>query len=148
MEENNPIIRIGNSLRELNRAFFNATRKDAELCGVTPIQFLALRLLKHYPLIGLGELSELMHIGASTASGVVDRLVQAGLIRRERTEKDRRAVVLRLSQAGEDLLMQANDRIMKRLSPLMELPAPDVEHLLRIHEIMIDILRKAGEEKQ
>ena len=143
MEDQEKIVRITRSLRELNQSYYQATRKDAESCGVTPIQHLALRLLKQYPMIGLGELSDLMYTGASTASGVVDRLVRAGLIVRDRLKEDRRAVVLKLSAEGEELLARTSERILRRLSPLLELSEEDVGHLLRVHGKIIDILQKA-----
>ncbi|TJY43218.1 MarR family transcriptional regulator [Cohnella pontilimi] len=146
MEEQNPIVRISNSLRELNQTFFQTTRREAEACGTTQIQHLVLRLLKQYPMIGLNELSELMHTGASTASGVVDRLVHAGLIERDRLETDRRAVVLKLSPEGERLVEVTSERLLDRLSPLLSLPEEDVDQLLRIHGQIVQILQKAREE--
>ncbi|WP_123040012.1 MarR family winged helix-turn-helix transcriptional regulator [Cohnella candidum] len=146
MDEQNPIIRITNSLRELNQTYFQTTRKEAEACGITQIQYLMLRLLKQYPKIGLNELSELMHTGASTASGVVDRLVQAGLIERDRLETDRRAVVLKLSPEGERLVEVTSERVLKRLSPLLSLSEEDIGHLLRIHAQIVHILQKARED--
>ena len=146
MDERSPIVRIGDSLRKLNQAFFQATRREAEACGVTPIQFLVLRILKKYPHIGLNELSELMYTGASTVSGIVERLVRAGLIKRERAEKDRRSVVLNLTSAGEELVVKAHERIMQRLSPLRQLSDEEVDHLLRIHETIIQILQQTRED--
>ncbi len=147
MEGPNPIDGIVHSLRELNRAFYLAIRKDVEDFGLTNIQFRAMRLLKQFPKIGLNELSNLMHSGASTASGIVERLVHAGLVLRERPDWDRRALVLMLSPAGEELLEQANGRIMRRLSPMLELSNADVEHMLRIHKQIIAILERVREEK-
>jgi DNA-binding MarR family transcriptional regulator len=146
VDEQQQILQIANSFREVNQNFYQATRKDAEACGVTPIQYLVLRMLKQYPNIGLNELSELMHTGASTASGVVDRLVQAGLVMRGKPETDRRAVVLNLSSEGEVLLSRTNERIMRRLSSLLELSDADIDHLLRIHQQIAHILQRAREE--
>jgi DNA-binding MarR family transcriptional regulator len=146
MDEQQQILRIANSFRGVTQCFYQATRKDAEASGLTPIQFLVLRMLKQYPQIGLTELSDLMHKGASTTSGVVDRLVHAGLIIREKPETDKRAVILHLTPKGEDLLNRTNERLMRRLSPLLQLSDDDVEHLLRIHQQIIHILLKAREE--
>jgi DNA-binding MarR family transcriptional regulator len=146
LDEQQQILRIANSFREVNQQFYQATRKDADVCGVTPIQYLVLRMLKQYPQIGLTELSDLMHTGASTTSGVVDRLVQAALVAREKLSTDRRAIVLKLTPEGEDLITRTNERIMNRLSSLLELSPEDVEHLLRIHRQMVTILQKAREE--
>ena len=146
MDEHQPIIQLMNSMRELNQSFFQATRKDAEAAGITYIQLLALKLLKHNPSIGLGELSERMYASASTTSGVVDRLVQAGLIERERPQSDRRSVVLKLTPEGERILELTSRRIMVRLAPLLQLPEEDFRHLLRIHGKIISILHQARED--
>jgi DNA-binding MarR family transcriptional regulator len=146
MNEHDTIVRIANSLRKLNQSFLQATWKDAEACGVTTIQFMALRMLKQYPMIGLGELSELMHIGESTTSGIVKRLVCAGLILQERPEEDRRAIRLKLSPAGEQLAEKANERIMKRLSSILEIPAEEIEQMLDTHAKIVQVLQKSGEE--
>lgn len=146
-ESQQKIMRITRSLRELNQSFYHATRKDAEACGVTQIQYLALRMIKNYPDIGLNELADLMNSGASTASGVVERLVQGGWIVREKTASDRRAVILRLTPEGEELLSKANKLIMTRLAPLLELPDEDVGHLIRIHGEIARILQSIREDK-
>ncbi|MBW5444607.1 MarR family transcriptional regulator [Cohnella sp. CFH 77786] len=140
------IMQITRSMRELNQSFYHATRKDAEACGITQIQYLVLRALKQHPMIGLGELSDLIYTGASTASGVIDRLVQAGLVVRDRLEEDRRAVALKLSPEGEELLNRVGERMMKRLSPLLQLSEEDVGQLLRIQGQMVNLLQQAREE--
>ena len=147
MPETDRIDKIIRSLRELNQAFFQATRKYAEESGITHIQFFALRLLKQYPMIGLSELAIHMRASPSTVSGVVERLVQANLIMRERPEQDRRSLVLRLSPQGEELLAGTEARIMERLSPLLDIPDEDIEHMLKVHQQMIQILKKICEEK-
>lgn len=147
MDENQQIMRIMNSLRELNQSFYQATRKEVEAFGITQIQMLVLRMLKQNPLIGLNELSDRMHTSASTTSGLADRLVQAGLIARERPAKDRRAIVLKLTEEGERLLERISECFMNRLSPLWRLSAEDYSHLLRIHGQIVNILQQAREDK-
>ena len=146
MQEKERIYKIARSLREMNQAFFQATRKYAEMNGITYIQFLALRLIKQYPLIGLGELAVHMRASPSTVSGVVDRLVQAELIVRDRPEEDRRSLVIRLSPKGEELLSRAEEQILERLSPLMDIPEKDIDRMLKLHQQIIQILKKISEE--
>ena len=142
MNENHPIFRIGNSLRQLNQQFYNAARSEAERFGITPIQFMGLFVLKKHPMIGLGEFSELMYISPSTASGVIKRLTDAGLVLQERPEENRRALVLKLSESGETILRKANESIMQKLSCLMDLSDEEVEQLLRLHGRLLELLRK------
>ena len=146
VDEQLPISQIMNSLRELNQIFFQATRKDAEAFGVTRIQLMALKIVKQNPTISMNELSDRMHSSPSTVSGVVDRLVQAGWIVRERPKRDRRSVVLKLTAEGDQLLELTSERIMSRLTPLMQLPEEDVRHLLRIHGLIVNILQQARED--
>ncbi len=148
VDEQLPFSRIMNSLRELNQSFFQATRKDAESFGVTRTQLMAMKIVKQNPTISLGELSDRMHSSPSTASGIVDRLVQAGWIARDRPQQDRRSVVLKLTPEGERLLELTSERIMNRLSPLMQqLPEEDIQHLLRIHGQIVNMLQQAREDQ-
>ncbi len=52
----------------------------------------------------LSELSQEMEISNPTASGLVDRLVQHGLVERTADPRDRRAVCISLTQKGENLV--------------------------------------------
>lgn len=147
VDEQLPFSRIMNSLRELNQSYFQATRKDAESSGVTRTQLMAMKIVQKYPALGLGELSERMHSSPSTVSGIVDRLAQAGLIARERPQQDRRSVVLKLTPEGERLLEQTSKRIMDRLAPLLQqIPEEDIQHLLRIHGQIVNMLQQARED--
>jgi len=144
--ESQRIMQLIHSLRELNQSLYQATRKETESTGITQIQLLALRRLHQHPSIGLNELADLMHMSASTASGVVERLVQAALVIRQHSDTDRRAVVLNLTEAGKQLVAQTSERILNKLSPLLELSDEDYNDLLRIHGQLIAMLQKARKE--
>lgn len=84
--------------REGNRLF----AADLRPLGLTPSQAEVLRVLAdHQPLtmLGLGEL--LVCETGSSPSRLVDRLVAAGLVRRDSARSDRRQVTLTLTDAGE-----------------------------------------------
>ena len=48
----------------------------------------------------MSELIELIQISGGTLTGIVDRLITAGLVARERDEADRRVVYVSLTEAG------------------------------------------------
>lgn len=76
---------------------------DLRSLGLTPSQAEVLRVLAdHQPLTltGLGELLICEH--GTNPSRLVDRLVSAGLVRRETSLGDRRQVTLSLTAEGED----------------------------------------------
>jgi DNA-binding MarR family transcriptional regulator len=77
----------------------------AEL-GVTGPQRLVLRIVGHYERIGAGQLAEVLHIHPSSLTGMLKRLEEAELLRRESDPFDRRRALLALTKRGQRL----NDR--------------------------------------
>jgi DNA-binding MarR family transcriptional regulator len=53
--------------------------------------------------LSVKEISEMLEVGQPTASHLVEKLVQAGLVERVENPEDRRAVQVRTLAAGEDL---------------------------------------------
>lgn len=91
--------------------------------GVTGPQRLVLRMIGHRGRISPGELADLMHIHPSSLTGMLQRLEQAELIRRESDPFDRRRALLDLTRRGmklndeRDGTIEATiDRALKRLT--------------------------------
>jgi MarR family transcriptional regulator, organic hydroperoxide resistance regulator len=83
---------------------------DLRPLGLTPSQAEVLRVLADFQpltLTGLGELLVCEH--GTNPSRLVDRLVCAGLVRRETQVDDRRRVTLSLSADGEHLVRRILD---------------------------------------
>ena len=74
--------------------------------GINPSQGRALEVLArgaHHgaPMIRLNQLAERLHIAPRSVTTVVDALETAGLVARVQDPEDRRAILLRLTEAGE-----------------------------------------------
>ena len=84
----------------------NAFRCQFERYNLTQQQFNILRILRgQYPKPAtINLLKERMLDKMSDASRIVDRLVQKGLVSRCTNSKDRRAVDIRISEKGIDIL--------------------------------------------
>lgn len=95
---------------------------DLRPLGVTPSQAEVLRVLADFQpltLTGLGELLVCEH--GTNPSRLVDRLVSAGLVRRETQADDRRRVTLSLTIDGEHLvrrIIDTEDRLYRTLDAL------------------------------
>lgn len=137
MADREQVSLIFRSFREVNQALHHAIWKEAEGHGLTPIQFFVLKTLDQTPRIRLSELADAIHIGSSAASGIVDRLVKMGTIKRERSESDRRSITLMLTEKGEELLKRANDSSLDRMAPLLDLKDEDVDEMIRIHQLIV-----------
>jgi DNA-binding MarR family transcriptional regulator len=70
--------------------------------------------------ITMTELAEYIHSPMSTATGIVDRLVEGGYINRERSGSDRRIVTLGLTEAGSQLISSLKNLISEYVSLIME----------------------------
>lgn len=74
-------------------------RMNREL-GITGPQRLVLRVVGLFPGMSAGELAGILHVHASTLTGVLRRLETQGLLRRVAHPDDRRRAVLHLTPRG------------------------------------------------
>lgn len=81
-------------------------RLKAEGHDITSVQFSALTKLAENPGLDQATLAALIEYDRATIGGVVKRLAQKGLIRRDPNTTDRRAFQLFLTPAGQTLLAQ------------------------------------------
>src|SRR4051812_11627144 len=94
--------------RYLLRRFLQFSEDAARKLGLPPQQYQALLAIKGYPerdYITVGELAERLHIRHHSAVGLVDRMVEQGLVVREHGQ-DRRQVYVRLTAQGTEFLQQ------------------------------------------
>ncbi|HKT72972.1 MAG TPA: MarR family winged helix-turn-helix transcriptional regulator [Steroidobacteraceae bacterium] len=100
------------TLQGLRTLFGSARAHDAELrktAGITGSQLWALSEIAQSPLpdgLTVNGLSAQMALHQTTASNLVNVLVERGLIRRERDTVDQRVVHLRVTAQGERLLLR------------------------------------------
>lgn len=97
------------------RHFLNASEQAARAAGLEPQQYLFLLALRGLPAgreATIRELAERMQLRHHSAVEMVNRLEHAQLLRRERSNADRRQVILHLTPRGEKILSRlAGQRI-------------------------------------
>ena len=102
---------------------------------LTPVQYAALAAIRANPGIDQVTLAGLIAYDRTTITGVVDRLVQKGLLVRNASSRDRRARELQVTEAGKRTLrgitpaVDAAQRSMLR--GLTEKEGTDLMRLLR-----------------
>jgi MarR family transcriptional regulator, temperature-dependent positive regulator of motility len=79
---------------------------------LTPVQYAALAAVGANPGLDQVTLAGLIAYDRTTITGVVDRLVQKGLIARHESSRDRRARELKITEAGR--------RILRGVTPAVE----------------------------
>jgi DNA-binding MarR family transcriptional regulator len=105
------------------RLFLSFSEDAARAAALSPQQHQALLAIRGFGgKLTVGELAERLAIKPHSAVGMTDRLVEAGLVVRQASTRDRRQVVLRLTPAGMRKLAKlskAHRKELKRLPPLL-----------------------------
>jgi len=82
--------------------------------GLSPPEGHLLTYLRGYAPAPIGELVRVFGIKQSTFTSMLDRLEQAGLVRRELNPEDRRSFLIHITDAGRELAEQSN-RVLETL---------------------------------
>jgi len=108
------------------RKFLRFSEQAARAAGLEPQQYqfmLALKGLPHDARARIGEMAERLQIQHHSTVELVDRLARRGLVKRQRSESDRREVLLELTSKGEkilrDLAIHHRDSLRERAPMLV-----------------------------
>ena len=99
--------RILNSIRQLVRALRLFDREAQLKYGISAAQMFVLHALDHEEVLSLNELADRTATDQSSASVVVQRLVDAGYVTRTPRKDDRRHVELRLTAKGRGVIRRS-----------------------------------------
>ena len=113
-------LELAEELRPVLLRLARNLRRETEALGVTSHQVTLLWLVRSRPGLSLRELAEQEGISAPSLSGHVDRLEAAGLLRRVRSNDDRRRVGLELTREGSALLKRVRARRTTWLATRLE----------------------------
>src|ERR671922_1144209 len=109
----------------------------AQEFDLAPQQMIALRILGGGPR-KMSDLAQALFCDNSNVTGIVDRLEERGLVRREAAEGDRRVKLLVLTEEGEFMRSEITKRMAEPPPPIASLSEAD-QRALR------DILKRALE---
>ncbi|HEY3337063.1 MAG TPA: MarR family transcriptional regulator [Propionicimonas sp.] len=109
------------------------------------------RVLSHItkdPGITGHELGERLGVSAPTASGLIDRLVEKGLVTRVDDTEDRRVRRLHATELGLDVIRQMDSMFGRALGVVIQLLSmEDLDLLVRGAKAMLDALERARVEQ-
>jgi DNA-binding MarR family transcriptional regulator len=72
--------------------------------GLTPVQHLTLEVLRGEETISPAEISERTVMDSATLSGVLDRMADAGLIKKEENPEDRRSIRVSITAKARKMM--------------------------------------------
>ena len=95
------------ALRRIIRAIDLRSRFLVTRYGLTGPQLTVLRELSDHSGVSVGELARAIHLSQATVTGILDRLAKRELIRRQRSDQDKRRVQVWLTDTGKQMLIDA-----------------------------------------
>jgi MarR family transcriptional regulator, temperature-dependent positive regulator of motility len=127
---------LARRFQQIAVAVFLAEVEEAGF-DLTPVQYAALAAIRANPRIDQVTLAGLIAYDRTTITGVVDRLVQKGLLLRHASSRDRRARELQITEAGRLTL--------RRITPVVEAAQRTMLRGLTVKEgaELMRLLRKA-----
>ena len=102
------------------------SRELASRSRITAPQLVCLITLAEQGPMTATTISREVFLSPSTVVGILDRLEEKGLVKRERVSKDRRVVTVTISEAGRKLAETAPSPLQSRLTEALSLlPVPE-----------------------
>jgi DNA-binding MarR family transcriptional regulator len=114
-------LRSGHVLRSLLREFLEEDFLN-QVCRhrLTRSQFCFLKLITSTSNLQVGELARCVGVSPAASSKNLDKLERLGLVHRVVSDQDRRAILLKASPEGRDLVREYERLKAARLAPVIE----------------------------
>ncbi|HNQ70517.1 MULTISPECIES: MarR family transcriptional regulator [Mesotoga] len=129
------------NLRTISTRIRREGRKVLRDFPITPAQFDVLQVLFFNGEKRMSDISRWLGITKSTTTGLVKRLIDADLVERRRSDKDRRSYIIDISAAGKTLIEKVIDRRVEYLKSVMtEIKSDQVKELEVIIKNLLEIM--------
>ena len=110
-------------IRLHSQAFVHGTAGRAHVELTLP-QVNMLLVVRERCKVTIKELAEALSVSPPSASAMVERLVEVGVLVREHSQVDRRVVEVHISPGAEQQISQAEERILHSLTGILEQIGP------------------------
>jgi len=117
---NDKILEIMTTVKKIMMLIKQHLDQEFKALGISESQGLIIRTLMHHDDMKVSDIAKQLDLSNSTVSGIVDRLVERGIVDRKRSEEDRRVVMVSLAQCHRQPLKKHFEVITKRLNKVMD----------------------------
>jgi DNA-binding MarR family transcriptional regulator len=129
------------TLRMQSAGHSRAAEQPLPLAEMSLAQILAMMAVKDHEPLSITRLAALLAVSAPSASAMVERLVERGVLTRQPDPEDRRRVQVRLSPEAKANYDRVHDVILQDFVSLVQRLGPDMtrkwcEVMLAVREVM------------
>ncbi len=134
-------LRVLSAIRRIIHSVDLYSRELAAKSRITSPQLVCLTTLAERGAMTATTISREVFLSPSTVVGILDRLEEKGLVRRERMSKDRRVVTVTITEAGSKLASGAPSPLQNRLTEaLTVLPLPEQIAIAKSLERVVNLM--------
>ena len=139
----NYVKEIDENLREINKILNRDLKREMIKLDLGLSHFYILTTLYREKVLSSGNLAKSLDVRNSTITSLVDRLVKLSLVKRRRDERDRRVVLVELTDKGKKLTEKLLTLRKERLKEIVkELPEEKVKEIYESIKRVKEILKK------
>lgn len=145
MERSDVIVAIINKRRQMSTETIMFHQAVADTLGLHITDHKCLDLIRYYGAMPAGRLAELTGLTTGAITGVIDRLEQAGYVRRAKDPKDRRQIIVEpsrnkmLERKLEDIFSPLHESMRSDLSSYSD---SELSFLLDVLTKNLDLLHQ------
>ena len=125
----------------IKKIFYPEEWIDLDL-SFSKTEFFSMIIIDRYGDMTMSQIAGYIQVSMSTATGIIDRLVKKGYLKRDRSESDRRIVVICLTDKGQNLMHEFKSRISDYIQRIDDVLSEEEKQLM--YGIFIKIINLFG----
>ncbi|WP_432403439.1 MarR family winged helix-turn-helix transcriptional regulator [Wukongibacter sp. M2B1] len=142
MEQNKIMDMILDNIKKL---FFPEDWLQIDM-KLSKTELFAMFIVDRYGEVIMSKISDEINVSMSTATGIIDRLVKKKYLKRERSELDRRIVLIMLTEKGQKTIADLKDTMGNYLNRIYETLTD--EEIRVLSNVFIKVLNTLGNDEK
>jgi MarR family transcriptional regulator, organic hydroperoxide resistance regulator len=138
-----PVLDFMRLLWSVEHGLERMSKRMSHELGITGPQRLVLRVVGQFPDISAGDLADIVRLHPSTMTGILQRLVDRGLVERRRDPADSRRARLRLKPAAAAFTKGTRLTVEKIVTEALEQAGPSSVRAAR--KVLAEIARRLND---
>lgn len=95
------------ALRKIIQAIDMNSKKLVKRVGLTGPQLVILQEISNLGEVTAGEIAKAVSLSQATVTGILERMEKRGLLARQRSNSDKRRIMVRITDSGEQVLQES-----------------------------------------
>ena len=95
------------ALRKIIQAIDVNSKKLVKRVGLTGPQLVILQEISSFGEVTAGEIARAVSLSQATVTGILERMEKRGLLARQRSDRDKRRIMVRITESGKQILLDA-----------------------------------------